>query len=247
MLSEIQPVISETDVTSEILVIGEISDYLDTIVFDVNGPLLEKTAGFYGQLRINEIVILANLLGWDINAAWEFIEEERRTIGTEAAPAPINQVLEKWESRLKYPELIEKLENLRIQAFPFEKIKPDPNTAKILTELNQRYRLVFASNNPSAATKEVLKRLGFTGTPLGHQITIVGPDKINFIAKPSSEYFPALAGYCGLTPEDLRNSIVIGDDFYKEGFPALQAGFRGAILIQKPSGLPSVLEVINQT
>ena len=108
---------------------------------------------------------------------------------------------------------------------PEEWLVPDSDVCGALSLLNQKYRVVFATNSPVAVGRRVLAALG--ADKAVSDAPLFGSDTLG-ISKPHSDFFMRIAERLGFMP---HHCIAIGDRAEMDGAPAIAAGYAGALIV----------------
>jgi phosphoglycolate phosphatase/putative hydrolase of the HAD superfamily len=202
------------------------------LIFDMDLTLYRNEAYYASQVN-NQVVLLAEELGWPVEALEARLKEWDRTFRQDnrgKKPSFGNTLL----GALGYP--IEKSVELRRRAVrPEDYLVEDPRLEAALAELQPLFRLVLVTNNPSDIAVRTLRVLGVQK----YFPQIVGLETTGH-SKPHPAAFDLAYQSLGLPPEQV---VSVGDRFPVDIEVPLERG-SGGILVESMDDVYSLPRIL---
>lgn len=205
---------------------------IQVVVLDVDNTLYYTCQRYSGEGRGYELAAIAQQLGVTVDQANKRIEGLRaeltrvnggrdvtRTEIILALHLPLESPLQWWNS-------------VRESCYRPEKwLKPNPEITKAVRTLGAEFTLAAASNSPH---KVMHRALGTIDLRKRFKVTWAPEDGS---AKHDPEHWRKLADRLGVPP---HQCVSVGDRVEADCYPAIVAGFGGAIHVDGPADLPEV-------
>lgn len=201
---------------------------IQVVVLDVDNTLYYTCIDYSGDGRGKESVAIARQLGVTVDRAGERVEGLR----TELTHAHGGRRATTTEVILALDLPLEWWNGVRQSCYRPEKwLKPDPRIKRVIRTLGAEFRLVAASNSPRNVMHRVL---GTIGLRKPFKVTWAPED---YSAKHDPEHWRKLADRLGVPP---HRCVSVGDRVEVDCYPAIAAGFGGALQVDGPVDLPDV-------